>query len=224
MNKKKIDCGPSKRQNKCALESKVKEEICEEPSTSQMNPMMDTIADYSAANDLVAMLVADPVHTDEMNSCHTTETVEQESTGAGSSNVCEITDDVNIHINSNASSDEQQPKSTYVPHSTVGFDNDPNRKQKSNETSDNYYRRKIFKKEKESSFQVDELLDEWDESDYEQQRSQIDKDSPKSNEFQDMDAISIASETSDSEFGFVGEPYIDVTNPSDQKPATTSNS
>lgn len=202
--------------------------MCEKPTTSQhqTNP----IVDHTEANDLIDIVVADSVQTDERNSCHTTETFEQESVGAVSSNLCERADDGNICINSNANLDEQQLTPTFFVNSSQllqpkleQMENDAtigqNRKQKSNEPSDHYYRRKIFKKEKESTFQVDKLVGEWDESDCEQQKSQYGKDTPNPNESHDMDTISIASGTSDSEFAFVGDPYYFD---SDQKPSKTS--
>lgn len=219
MNMEKVDFGVSKRQKKCALESKVNEKTYEKPSTSQMNPMMDTIFDHSAANDLIAIL-------DELNPGDTTETVEQEVSSAKNSN---------INTKSNENQDEQQSNFTHGQliqhkiepmdsHATAGSDNGPNRKKKPNEASDTYYRRKVFKQVKEESFCLDDLLDEWDENVHEQQKNQTQKDTPISVDLYDNDdAISIASGTSDSSFAFVGEPYYDGTkHSSDQNQPTTS--
>lgn len=220
MTMEKIDFDSSQRQMECALESNVKEDICEKPSTSQMNPMMDTIVDRSAAEDLIAILADDSVHSDELSSYRTTKPGEQEcASKEGNSNV---------HINPVENSNEQQFCSTYGQHGgqliqpklepmdyESDSDNDQSKKQKSSEASDSYYRRKVFKKEKVESFHVDNLLNEWDD-DFEQQKGRTHKDSPSSNHPNDVDdTISITSTTSDSSCGFVGEPYY-------EKPTTSS--
>lgn len=85
-----------------------------------------------------------------------------------------------------------------------------------------HYYRKTFKKPVDQSFKVDRLLNEWDDSENEhfdsEQHAKTSNSCLKSNENSENDdaasIISIASETSDGSFAFIGEPYFEH-NPND---------
>lgn len=74
-----------------------------------------------------------------------------------------------------------------------------------------YYRRKNFNKLIDQSFRIENVLNDWDESETEQTESNPTTSDLKSRQENDdaVSIISIASETSDSCFAFVGEPYYE---------------
>lgn len=211
MNKDISDTGASK-QSTSAIEE-VKE-------TPQMGSMVDKTVD-SSENDLIAILSG------ELNSSYSVEAIQQQFLEAK-------TDDVCINLN------EQQPRDAIIPDSTQllqpklePMDEDATtssgyrQKDLSNEASNHYYRRKTFRKENEQSFKVDKLLNDWTDSDSEQQQNQaiqtkmgtrVNADNDSIEPLEIDDAISLTSGTSDSEFAFVGEPYVEI-NP---KPIKTS--
>lgn len=181
-----IDVGSSKLQEICASESKVNAETCQEPSTPQMKPNVDDV--HSSANDLITILDADS----ECSVSSENLSVQQSvfTYGRNSSQIVQV---------------KQEPMDC---DETADFVTDRSRQNKSNEASMEYYRRKVFKKEKQESFQLDSLLDDWDD-DGGQSKGQAKKDTPQSSDPSDKDdVISIASGATDSSFEFTSDPYI----------------
>lgn len=204
----------------CASESIVKKEVHQVPSTpNRIDLIMGTSVEDDAEDDLISILSGDSEP--ESNASCTIENIKSEHVNAESHD---------NYTNPIENANEQKPNSSYAAYSSESIqpkleqmmedakiisDNYQNRTQHSNETSSHYYRRKKFKKEEEPSFQVGELLDEWGEGegDCEHPKNSSEKDTPDINEPNDVDTISIASGTSDSSCGFVGEPFYNKQKP-----------
>lgn len=87
-----------------------------------------------------------------------------------------------------------------------------NKNRNQNIIDSTHYYRKTFKKTMEQAVEVDRLVNEWDDSENEQEKKSqnVCLTSADNSENDDLiSIISVASGTSDSSFAFIGEPYFD---------------
>lgn len=216
---------PSKRSKTSAFESKVKIETCDEPSTSQADQITEAAGECTTAdNNWIDKILSDSIQNeshDAENDCMYVDVREF----LDNSDV--IINPSEMPTNTTESSQLIQPKlermedDAYPSYYSIQVEN-----QTPNKATNHYYQRKVFKQEKEPEFQVEKLVDEWEDIDGEQQNVQTENIGPDLvgvdvGESYEVDVISVASETSDSEFGFFGDPYYE-SDPTEPKRNATS--
>lgn len=114
------------------------------------------------------------------------------------------------NIENTSQSESKDVNDEMVPFTASETFSRSNSNQNQSVTASHYYR-KTFKKTVNQAIKIDKLLNEWDDSENDQETPNPSNLCQKSNDNSENDdmisVISIASETSDSSFAFIGEPY-----------------